>query len=179
MPEEKIVAPDPVTEPEAYQKALLDLLGDQDLEAVLAATPERVAELTEDLDLEKLQQRPEPNEWSAEEILGHLFDAEVVYSFRWRFTLAEKDPKYPGYDQDEWIKLPRPSFPELLAAFASLRRANVWLVEETPTSEWKKDGIHAERGSEPFGTSLAVVAGHDLAHLKQLEQTVATVTGKS
>ena len=177
MPEEKIVAADPVTEPEAYQKELLELLGDQDLEAVLAATPERVAELTEDLDLETLQKRPEPNEWSAEEILGHLFDAEVVYSFRWRFTLAEKDPRYPGYDQDEWIKLPKPSFPEMLSAFASMRRANVWLVEETPSSEWKKDGIHAERGSEPFGTSLAVVAGHDLAHLKQLEQTIAAVTG--
>jgi hypothetical protein len=176
MPEERIVAPDPVTEPEAYQKALLDLLGDQDLEAVLAATPERVAELTEDLDLELLQKRPEPGEWSAEEILGHLFDAEVVYSFRWRFTLAEKDPRYPGYDQDEWIKLPKPSFPELLAAFASMRRANVWLVEETPTDQWDTDAIHSERGSEPFGLSLKIIAGHDIAHLKQLEQTVATVT---
>lgn len=175
MAEERIVAPDPVKEPEAYQKALLDLLGDQDVEAVLAATPERVAELTEDLDLEALQRRPERGEWSAEEILGHLFDAEVVYSFRWRFTLAEKDPRYPGYDQDEWIKLPKPSFPELLAAFASMRRANVWLLEETPTDQWGKDGIHAERGSEPFGVSLQVVAGHDIAHLKQLEQTVSTV----
>jgi hypothetical protein len=176
MPEERIVAPDPVKEPEAYQKALLDLLGDQDVEAVLAATPERVAELTEELDLETLQKRPEPDEWSAEEILGHLFDAEVVASFRWRFTLAEKDPKYPGYDQDEWIKLPRPSFPELLSAFASMRRANVWLIEETPTDQWTKDGIHAERGSEPFGMALQILAGHDLAHLKQLEQTVAIVT---
>ena len=176
MPEERIVAPDPVNEPEAYQQALLDLLGDRDEEAVLAATPERVAELTEELDLDTLQRRPEPGEWSAEEILGHLFDAEVVYSFRWRFTLAEKDPKYPGYNQDEWIKLPKPSFPELLAAYASLRRANVWLVEETPSDQWTKDAIHEERGSESFGLSLKVLAGHDIAHLKQLEQTVATVT---
>jgi hypothetical protein len=176
MPEERIVEPDPVTEPEAYQKALLALVGDRDPEAVLAATPERVAELTEELDLETLQKRPEPGEWSAEEILGHLFDAEVVYSFRWRFTLAEKDPEYPGYNQDEWIKLPRPSFPELLAAYASLRRANIWLIEETPTDQWDKVAIHSERGPEPFGMSLSILAGHDIAHLKQLEQTVATVT---
>ena len=176
MPEERIVEPDPVKEPEAYQKALLALVGDGDPEAILAATPERVSELTQDLDLEILQKRPEPGEWSAEELLGHLFDAEVVYSFRWRFTLAEKDPKYPGYNQDEWIKLPKPSFPELLAAFASLRRANIWLIEETPTDQWDKDAIHEERGSEPFGMSLMVLAGHDIAHLKQLEQTVAAVT---
>ena len=176
MPEERIVEPDPVKEPEAYQKALLALVGDSDPEAILAATPERVSELTEELDLETLQKRPEPGEWSAEELLGHLFDAEVVYSFRWRFTLAEKDPKYPGYNQDEWIKLPKPSFPELLSAYASLRRANIWLIEETPTDLWDKDAIHEERGSEPFGMSLAVLAGHDIAHLKQLEQTVAAVT---
>ena len=176
MPEERIVGPDPVEDPEGYQKALLDLLGDQDPEALLAQTPERIAELTRDLELDVLQKRPEPEEWSAEEILGHLFDAEVVYSFRWRFTLAESDPKYPGYNQDEWIKLPRPSFPELLGAFASLRRANVWLMEETPSDQWGKDGIHAERGSEPFGVSVQVVAGHDIAHLKQLEQTLVTVS---
>ena len=176
MPEERIVEPDPVKEPEAYQKALLALVGDNDPEAILAATPERVSELTADLDLETLQKRPEPGEWSAEELLGHLFDAEVVYSFRWRFTLAEKDPKYPGYNQDEWIKLPKPSFPELLSAYASLRRANIWLIEETPSDQWDKNAIHEERGSEPFGMSLAVLAGHDIAHLKQLEQTVAAVT---
>ena len=176
MPEERIVEPDPVTEPEAYQKALLALVGDNDPEAILAATPERVSELTEDLDIETLQKRPEPGEWSAEELLGHLFDAEVVYSFRWRFTLAEEDPKYPGYNQDEWIKLPKPSFPELLAAYASLRRANIWLIEETPSDQWDKNAIHEERGPEPFGMSLAVLAGHDIAHLKQLEQTVAAVT---
>lgn len=176
MPEERIVAPDPVTEPQAYQQALLELLGERDAEAVLAATPERVAELTEDLDTATLKRRPEPNEWSAEEILGHLFDAEVVYSFRWRFTLAEKDPRYPGYNQDEWIKLPKPSFPEMLAAFASMRRANVWLMEETPTEDWDKVAVHAERGEEPFGMSLSLLAGHDLAHLTQLEQTIATLT---
>ena len=176
MPEERIVGPDPVEDPESYQKALLELLGDHDPEALLALTPERIAELTRDLELDVLQKRPEPGEWSAEEILGHLFDAEVVYSFRWRFTLAEKDPRYPGYDQDAWIKLPRPSFPELLAAFATLRRANVWLLEETPSNQWDKDGIHAERGSEPFGVSVQVVAGHDIAHLKQLEQTLAVVS---
>lgn len=176
MAEERIVAPDPVNEPEAYQQALLALLGDRDPEEVLSATPERVAVLTADLELDALQKRPEPGEWSPEEILGHLFDAEVVYSFRWRFTLAEKDPKYPGYNQDEWIKLPRPSFPELLAAFASMRRANVWLIEETPTDQWDKNAIHEERGPEPFGMSLNLLAGHDIAHLKQLEHTVATVT---
>lgn len=175
--EERIVVPDPVAEPQAYQEALLGLLGDEDPVAILAATPERFEEQTDDLDLEVLQKRPGPNEWSVEELLGHLFGAEIVYSFRWRITLAQDNPKLAGYDQEAWAKLPHPSFPELLSAFASLRRANVWLIEETPSSEWDKPAFHEERGEEPFGMSVRLLAGHDIAHLKQLEQTIAAVTG--
>jgi hypothetical protein len=173
--EERIVGPDPVTDPEAYQQALLDLLGDRDPQDVLATTPEEIEVATSELDLGILQQRPEPNEWSAEEILGHIFDAEVVYGFRWRVTLAQDGVSYPGYDQDAWTHLPRPSFPELLAAFASLRRANVWLIEEVPSSDYEKIGNHAERGPESFAMAVRIVAGHDIAHLKQLHQTLAAV----
>ena len=175
--EERIVAPDPVTEPEAYQQALLDLLGERDPVDVLATTPEVIEDLTSELDLAVLQKRPEPEEWSAEEILGHIFDAEVVYAFRWRITLAQDGARYPGYDQDAWTKLPRPSFPEMLAAFASLRRSNVCLIEEVPSEQYAKTGHHSERGPESFELSVRIVAGHDLAHVKQLEQTLAAVDG--
>lgn len=173
---ERIVVPDPVSDPEGYQKALLGLVGDEDPVAILAATPDRFEELTDELDLATLQKRPEPNEWSVEELLSHLFGAEVVYSFRWRITLAQDHPRLAGYDQEAWAKLPHPSFPELLSAFASLRRANVWLIEETPTSNWDRPALHEERGEEPFGMSVQLLAGHDIAHLKQLEQTIAAVT---
>ncbi len=173
--EERIVEPDPVAEPEAYQQALLDLLGERDPQDVLATTPDEFETLTDDLDLAVLQKRPEPEEWSAEEILGHVFDAEVVYAFRWRITLAQDGVHYPGYDQDAWTKLPRPPFPEMLSAFASLRRANVCLIEEVPSEQYDRTGIHAERGPESFGLAVRLLAGHDLAHVEQLRQTLATV----
>jgi hypothetical protein len=175
--EERIVGPDPVTEPEAYQQALLELLGERDPVDVLATTPEVIEDLTSELDLALLQKRPEPEEWSAEEILGHIFDAEVVYAFRWRLTVAQDGAHYPGYDQDAWTKLPRPSFPEMLAAFASLRRANICLIEEVPSEQYSRTGHHEERGPESFETSVRIVAGHDLAHVKQLEQTLAIGRG--
>ncbi|MDQ3951760.1 MAG: DinB family protein [Actinomycetota bacterium] len=173
--EERIVEPDPVEDPQGYQQALLDLLGDRDALDVLASTPEKVEDLCAELDLAVLQKEPEPGEWSAEQVLAHLLDAEIVYSFRWRMTLAQSGAKFPGYQQDLWIGLDHPSFPEMLAAFSALRRVNVWLAEETPSTEWDKVGIHSERGPETFDLSLKVVAGHDIAHLKQLEQTLDTV----
>lgn len=177
MSKERIVVPDPVAEPEAYQQALLDLLGDRDPEDVLARTPELFAELAGDLTPAQLKKPPEPGEWSVEELLAHYFTAEIVYSFRWRLTLTQPGTHYPGYDQEKWAALPLPPYPELLAAFASLRRANVELIEETPTSDWNKAAIHEERGEESFDLAVRLLAGHDIAHLRQLEETVAAVTG--
>ena len=174
--EERIVGPDPVEDPEGYQQALLDLLGDQDALDVLASTPEKIEDLCTDLDIAVLQKEPEPGEWSAEQVVAHILDAEIVYSFRWRMTLAQSGAHFPGYQQDLWTGLAHPSFPEMVAAFSALRRLNVWLAEETPSDRWDTVGVHSERGPETFDLSLKVVAGHDLAHLKQLEQTLATVS---
>ena len=173
--EERIVGPDPVEDPEGYQQALLDLLGDRDALDVLASTAEKIDDLCADLDVHVLQKEPEPGEWSAEGVLAHLLDAEIVYSFRWRMTLAQSGSHFPGYQQGLWIDLAHPSFPEMLATFSSLRRLNVWLAEETPSDQWDKVGVHSERGAETFDLSLKVVAGHDLAHLRQLERTIAAV----
>jgi hypothetical protein len=66
----------------------------------------------------------------------------------------------------------------MLAAFSTLRRLNVWLAEETPSEVWAtKTGVHSERGEMSFEVALNTVAGHDLAHLKQLEQTLEAVQG--
>lgn len=175
--EERIVGPDPVEDPEGYQQALLDLLGDADALDVLASTPEKIEDACAALDLAVLQKAPEPGEWSAEEILAHLLDAEIVYAFRNRLMLAQTGSHFPAYNQDLWIGLAHPSFPEMLAAFATLRRLNVWLAEETPSQEWSKTGVHSERGEMSFEVALNTVAGHDLAHLKQLEETLAAVQG--
>lgn len=185
MMEERIVAPDPVAEPEAYAQALLDLLGGRDALEVLTATPQRFTELTRRLwlptdgaparlDEDRVHLPPAEGEWSVAELLGHFFDAEVAYSFRWRITLAHDGPTYPGYDQLAWAALAHPPFPELLTAFVTLRRANVALIASVPR-ETNPVGYHSERGEEPFWRSVNLVAGHDLAHLRQLEQTLAVV----
>lgn len=173
--EERIVAPDPVAEPGAYKQALLDLLGDREPVDVLAATPHTYREKTEGLSDEMLHRRPEPEEWSVEELLGHFWHAEIVYSFRWRVILAQDRPTLIGYDQDAWTDLPRPEFHDMLDAFAALRAANVRLVARTDRSLWPRAGVHEERGEESFELGVGLIAGHDLAHLKQLDQTLRQI----
>jgi len=176
MMEERIVVADPVADPQGYQRELLALLGGEDPVVVLAATPLAFRERTGDLPAEMLGRRPEPEEWSVAELLGHLWDAEIAYSFRARAILAQDTPRLIGYDQNAWATLAHPPFGELLDAFSALRTANLTLVRGTPEALWVRSGVHEERGPTSFRLATETMAGHDRAHLRQLEKTVAVVT---
>lgn|SRR5262245_9654198 len=173
--EERIIAADPVADPRGYQRELLALLGGRDPLAVLAATPRSFQEWTHGLDDELLVRRPEPGEWSVVELLGHLLDAEIAYSFRARAILTQDNPHLAGYDQDAWATLPRPPFAALLDAFTALRGAGLDLARRIPEERWARTGVHAERGPLSYRLLTRELAGHDRAHLRQLEQTLATV----
>jgi hypothetical protein len=177
--EERIIRADPVGDPQGYQRELLALLGGRDPLAVLAATPSTLRVRAGALSEDQLRARPEPAEWSAAEVLGHLWDSEVVYSFRARMILAQDGPALVGYDQDAWAALPRPPFMEMLEAFAALRAANLILARQTPQGDWDRVGHHEERGPLSFRLLTETMAGHDRAHLLQLEQTLAAAPSRT
>lgn len=175
--EERIVAADPVADPQGYRRELLALLGDDDPGEVLEATLREFQERTRGLPAELVARRPEPREWSVAELLAHLWDSEVVYGFRARAILAQDHPQLVAYDQEAWATLPRPPFQELLAGFAALRSANLALIRATPADRWDRVGVHQERGETSFRVATQEIAGHARAHLLQLQQTVAAVRG--
>ena len=124
---------------------------------------------------EVLTRRPEPREWSVAEVLGHIWDAEVALSWRARLILAQDRPTLTGYDQDGFAALARPGFAELLDAFAALRGPNLLLLRSTPVPDWQRCGLHTERGDVSLRLLVETSAGHDVAHLRQIEQTLAVV----
>ena len=175
---ERIVDADPANSPLDYQRELLLLLGDRDLLDVLAATPERVQALIVNLTEDQLHQRPDRDEWSVAEQVGHLWDDEIIYGFRARAILAQDEPSLIGTDQDRWNALPKPPLPALLTAFISFRAANLALLHRTAEAAWDRVGIHQERGRTSFRLLWQTVAGHDLAHLQQLQHTSLIIRGE-
>ena len=96
-------SPDPVTQAAAYQQHLLGLLGQDDPAQVQAATRARLLAVLEDAGSD-LRRTPAPGEWSVLELLGHLVDAEIVLSGRYRWVLSHDRPPLLGYDQDRWVE---------------------------------------------------------------------------
>ncbi len=174
---EPIVIPDATREPVAYVEALLETLGDRDPLAVYAETPRVVRELAAGLDEAAWSAPMAPGEWSAQQVVGHLFDVDVVYGFRWRLALTEDTPTYPGYDEKRWSLLARPAPARLVEAFGGLREANLALLRSLGESDLRRNAVHAEQGSEDLQRMIDKVAGHDLAHLNQLQRAVVAATG--
>ena len=169
---ERIDLPDATAQPQEYREALLTVIGDQDPVAVLERTPARIRELTSGRGGRELSAPPAPGEWSPAQIVGHLLDVDVVYGFRIRLALTADRPAFPGYDEKLWSELPKPGCEELCRAFESLRAVNVWLLRALDQAAWAREAVHDEQGPETVEVMVRKVAGHDLAHLNQLERAL-------
>jgi hypothetical protein len=171
---EPAAPPDPIAEPQAYQTFLLQVLGADDPAAVQAGTPAALRNMTSEGG-PHLRTRPSPGAWSALETMGHILDAEVVYSARYRFIVAHDEPPLLGYDQDLWVTRLRHNDDDvsaLLDHFEAMRLANIAMWRHSTPTDRGRAGLHDERGPESLDLSFRLIAGHDRVHLEQVREAL-------
>ena len=174
---ERLPTPDPVTQSAEYQDYLVGLVGDEDPADVQATGPDAWRELLREAGA-RVAERPEPDEWSMLECLGHAADAELVASARYRWILAHDEPPLIGYDQDLWVDRLHHGQDDpdaLLETFEALRRANLALWARSSDEDRARVGIHAERGPESYDLTFHMLAGHDRFHLDQARRAVSAL----
>jgi len=95
--------------------------------------------------------------------------------YRLRLMLGSPGTSIVAYDQDRWVtsghydvRDPRQS----VELFRVLRGANLALLESLDVEQWAHYGVHSERGQESIDDVVRMTAGHDLNHLRQIEQIV-------
>jgi hypothetical protein len=153
-------------------------IGDRAPLDVVEETPRRLKKLVETIGPERLEASPAPGKWSARDILSHLADAEIVFSFRLKQTLAEDHHVIQPFDQDLWAK----SYPSCdaqvaLATLSAVRAWNLTLIRSVKAAEMSKPVTHPERGTMTFQTIVETMAGHDRNHIKQMEVIAGQAAG--
>jgi hypothetical protein len=172
-----VKSPDPITEAAAYQAFLLDALGTDDPAEAQAQTPGAIRALLSEAG-DDLRTPPAPGEWSVLGCIGHIGDAELVCSARYRWIVAQDEPLLIGYDQPRWVERLRHEDDdprELLAFFEALRTANLALWARSSPEERRRIGRHEERGPESYELTFRMIAGHDRIHLQQARETLEAV----
>ena len=149
-------------------------LGGQDPIRVLTTTAEALHGLTANLSGAHINRTPAPGKWSIREILAHLADCELVFSFRLRQTLAEDHPVIQPFDQDHWAqRYAAYDAASALALFQAARNWNLRLLTTVTEDDRRRLTTHPERGTMTFWTIVETMAGHDLNHLQQLQRLAA------
>ena len=116
--------------------------------------------------------RPAPGEWCANEVVGHLVEADLRgFTGRIRTLLAEDDPELLGWDQPsvaaargDCMKSPD----ELLAEFLPLRAEGIELVRQLTPQDLDRAGRHNVVGRLTAGEIVTEWVHHDRNHVRQL-----------
>jgi hypothetical protein len=141
------------------------------VESILASTAAQLATLLEAIGPERAALAPAPGKWSPAEIVCHLADCELAFSFRLRQALAEENHVIQPFDQDKWAATyPGVSAGQALEVFSALRGWNLRLIGFALPAAANRPVTHPERGAMTFGDMVATWAGHDLNHLAQLRK---------
>jgi hypothetical protein len=156
-----------------YVKRIGSYIEGKDPVKVQKSTPARLAAIIRPLKGQHLKHRPAPGKWSIAEVLAHMADAEVAVSWRLRMILSSNGTPIQAFDQDKWaatFQYAKRNPKESLETFRVLRENNLAMLKSVSRSLWNNYGMHQERGKETVKLLVQRMGGHDLNHLKQIEE---------
>ena len=141
----------------------------QDPLQVMAETTAKLETLAARLTTEQMEVRPAPGKWNVREVIAHLADCELAFSFRLRQVRAGA-PAIQPFDQDAWART-YAVYPAELAVktFAVLRAWNMAFLSTLTEEEKLLPAHHPERGDMTLWTIVETMAGHDRHHMAKLE----------
>jgi hypothetical protein len=165
------VAPARATKPAkseylAYYGRYVDLVPDGDILETLTRQMKETQGLLTGLPASVGAHRYAPGKWSVNETVGHLSDAERIFTARaLRFARGDSQA-LPGFEQDDYVQNTAfDDYPlaELAAGLASVRQSTLYLFRHLGEDAWTRKGIAS--GAEVTVRALAfITAGHELHH---------------
>jgi hypothetical protein len=112
-----------------------------------------------------------PGKWNARQILTHLAQSELAFGTRMRMALTVSGYDAQSFDQDLWMKRESGLDGRSAAnAYLSTSRMNRAFFETLSEADLSTAFSHPEYGSLTVDWIRHQTAGHQLHHLKQLEE---------
>ncbi len=145
-------------------QALLKKLGDyiEEIKTIFNNNPE-----------EKLCHKINNNTWSPKEILGHLFDVEIVYIYRLNKIIeSDNSPSFDMIKPSVWVNSHNYNSwdsPLLIDGIIAMRRNLIYWLGRVDKSAWSKESLHNVRGTESFRTIVEHITKHTESHFNQIK----------
>ena len=113
-----------------------------------------------------------PGKWTVKEVLGHINDAERIFTYRaLRIARGDQTP-LAGFEQEDFVRnggFGERTLGDLAEEFGSVRNASVALFRSLREDAWPRRGVASEK--EVTVRALAfITAGHQIHHRSILEE---------
>ena len=110
--------------------------------------------------------------WSIREVIGHMIDAERIFTYRaLRIARGDTTPLAP-FDENEYVKTAGSdarTLSNLARELGAVREATVQLFESFPDDAWGRSGVASGRNISVRALAY-ITAGHAMHHLKILRE---------
>ena len=156
-----------------YVKRILSNIVGKDPMKLLPKSPKRIKRAMKGLTRKQLQKQPEKGKWSIGQIVAHLCDAELVTGYRLRRVIAESGCKILAFDENKWAEnlgYEQGDTKEKLKLYSQLRESHVALLKSLKPAQWENFGMHEERGKETIERIAQMLCGHDVNHVRRIEE---------
>jgi DinB superfamily len=147
----------------------------------LAATPPRIAALTDDLLPAHLHAKPNQDQWSANDVLAHLRACADVWGNCVGVIIAQDTPTIRAVNPRTWIKRTdylEQAFQPSLHAFATQRTELLAVLEPLALAGWSRGATVTGAGKVLERTVWFYaqwIARHERPHIKQIERIIHTL----
>jgi hypothetical protein len=156
----------------AYYERYIALVPDGNLVELLGAQNLETVRLLSGVDDKRGLYAYAPGKWTIKEVIGHLSDAERVFTHRaLRFARGDAQP-LPGFDENAYVPAGRFNerpIGDLVDEFRAIRASTVHLFRYLSEEETARRGI---ANNNPISVRALgfVIAGHERHHAKLLRE---------
>jgi len=158
--------PEP-TEYQPYYGRYISLVTGRDLTSTLEAQSAQSLPTLRGISEEKSLHRYAPGKWSVKEVLGHLIDAERIFTYRaLRFARNDQTP-LPGFEQDPYVasaNFDAHPWDDLIAEFEHVRRSTVLFFRALTPEQTLRSGTASQNAITVRALGY-IIAGHELHHM--------------
>jgi hypothetical protein len=157
---------------DAYYEGYVSLVDEGGLLSSLAAQPQMLADLFEDMPDERGSHAYAEGKWTIKELLGHINDGERMFAYRvLRISRGDVTP-IEGFEQDGYNENAHSNsrkIADLLEEFRLLRTANMFMLNNLNEQDWLRIGTAS--GLPVSVRALAyIMAGHVAHHVNILRE---------
>jgi hypothetical protein len=165
-----------VPEPTEYAASFAGYIGRAraftDPLAKLTVQREEVQTLLGPLSETQQLHRYAPDKWSVKQMLGHLIDAECIFSYRaLRIGRGDQTP-LAGFDEKVYVANAQTescAWPELLHEFDHVRKSAELMLRHLPEAAWTRQGV-SNNATISVRALVYIMIGHVAHHLDILRE---------